>query len=283
MKPIVPSFALFLALAASVASQAADLSPNPIARGNVDLERCKNHFILRTPDPCTITPDASWISTSDLHEARAQHTATLLKDGTVLVTGGGVASAELYDPRDGSWTMTAPLSHVRTQHTATLLSGGKVLVLGNESTIAGDALVIDDSAEIYDPATRQWTSAEGMRVPRTLFTATLLDTGKVLIVGGVDSRDQVVTAAELYDPQTNSWTFTGYASARFWHTATKLRDGRVLIAGGVPDDFFSEPVETAEYYDPVSGEFVFAGYMHSARAMHAATLLDDGSVLVSGG
>ncbi len=282
MKPIVRSLALCIALAVPVASQAGDSSANPLARGKLDFEPCKNHFILSAPDPCASAPHASWVATSDMHEARTRHTATLLKDGTVLVAGGGVASAELYDPRDGSWTMTGPLSRVWGGQTAILLPSGKVLVLGNmmPSMVPGP---IDNSAEIYDPATRQWTSAEGMQIPRVLFTATLLDTGKVLVVGGDGNDDQTVAAAELYDPETNTWAFTGKSTGLFWHTATKLRDGRVLIAGGTRDDFISDTVTRSELYDPATGVFVFAGDMQIARGMHVATLLDDGSVLVTGG
>jgi hypothetical protein len=282
MKPIVRFLAVCIALVAAVASQAGDPSANPIARRSLDFQRCKNHFILSAPDPCAITPDASWVATSDMHEARTRHTATLLKDGTVLVAGGGVASAELYDPRDGSWTMTGPLSHVWGGQTAILLPSGKVLVLGNMMP-SMVPVPIDNSAEIYDPATRQWTNAEGMQIPRVLFTATLLDTGKVLVVGGDGNDDQTVAAAELYEPETNSWAFTGNSTGVFWHTATKLRDGRVLIAGGTRDDFISATVTRSELYDPATGAFVFAGDMQIARGMHVATLLDDGSVLVTGG
>ena len=291
MKRIVPSLALVLALvlalAASVAAHAQGLALNPAARGKIDIGGCKNHFILRSPGPCPETPDASWTAAPDMHDARMRHTATLLKDGTVLVAGGYVASAELYDPRDGTWTLTLPLSHARQGHTATLLPNGKVLVIGggmpSAEPIVNNTFPIDSSAEIYDPATRQWTSAQGMQIPRVLFTATLLDTGKVLVVGGVDAHDETVPAAELYDPETNSWAFTGTSSALFWHTATKLRDGRVLIAGGVLDDFFSITIPLCQLYDPVSGTFAVTGNMQIARATHVATLLDDGSVLVVGG
>jgi hypothetical protein len=281
MKPIVHFLAFCIALAVPVASHAGDLADNPLARGKVDLDPCKNHFILR--EPCGLTPNASWAATSDMHEARSGHTATLLNDGTVLVAGGGVASAELYDPRDHSWTLTGPLSHARVGHKALLLPSGKVLVLGGGMPGRGLPMVIDNSAEIYDPSTRQWTGVAGMQIPRQAYEAILLDTGKVLVVGGVDADDRTVLAAELYDPQTDSWDFTGNSTVAFWHTMTKLRDGRVLIAGGVLDDWLAEPINSAELYDPASGTFAPTGAMFYERAEHVASLLDDGSVLVSGG
>jgi hypothetical protein len=277
MRKIILSFALLFAVALPVSSQT-----NPAARGNVHSKLCKNHYILSAPDPCFAAPSA-WVATADMHEARSGHTATLLKDGTVLVAGGGVASAELYDQAAGTWTLTGPLSRARTSHTATLLPNGKVLVLGDAPRPSGCCIGIDTSGEIYDPATGEWTSVEPMPSPRTWFTATLLDSGKVLVVGGIDTADEMVTTAHRYDPETNSWTSVGTSGAVFWHTATKLHDGRVLITGGVPDDWLSIPLRTSVLYDPVSGAFVPVGNMEFARAEHTATLLADGSVLVAGG
>jgi N-acetylneuraminic acid mutarotase len=88
-------------------------------------------------------------------EARSGHTATVLPDGTVLVTGGYrndtggtrlLASAELYDPSSGSWTVTQSMIEARMGHTATLLPNGTVLVEGGSDGSA--------SAELYHPGGR---------------------------------------------------------------------------------------------------------------------------------
>src|SRR5437762_1961505 len=82
----------------------------------------------------------NWTLTGSLNTGRADHTATLLPTGIVLVAGGvdssGVlASAELYDPASGNWTPTGDLNGARDLHTATLLSNGIVLVAaGLDST-----------------------------------------------------------------------------------------------------------------------------------------------------
>jgi Galactose oxidase, central domain len=126
-----------------------------------------------------------WRATGELVTARAYHTATLLLNGQVLVTGGvgedgltALASAELYDPATGVWTETGSMANARYYHTMTLLPNGQVLVAGG----------FDDhgaaSAELYDPATGLWTETGSLTTGRILHTATLLPNGKVLVAGG---------------------------------------------------------------------------------------------------
>ena len=94
-----------------------------------------------TPVAKIVAPQpGTWTATGSLNTARAQHTATLLPNGKVLVAGGctqpftlchdGIASAELYDPSTGTWTSTGFMTTRRSHHTATLLPSGKVLVTG---------------------------------------------------------------------------------------------------------------------------------------------------------
>ena len=164
-------------------------------------------------------------------------------------------------------------------HAATLLSDGKVLV-----TERG-------SAELYDPASRTWTSTGNLNVARDSYTATLLANGKVLVAGGaggaVGSND--FNSAELYDPATGTWTLTGsMKDARRSHTATLLPDGKVLVAGGffdIPNSILQSgsPLSSAELYDPASGTWTTTGQLTEARYDHTATLLPDGKVLIAGG
>lgn len=78
---------------------------------------------------------STWSPTGSLNSARAQHSATLLDNGKVLVVGGAngvqnINSAELYDPGTGVWTATGSLRDARSSHVAVRLGNGKVLVAG---------------------------------------------------------------------------------------------------------------------------------------------------------
>jgi hypothetical protein len=97
---------------------------------------------------------------------RADHTATLLPDGTVLIAGRGwlasgnteffystVNSAELYDPVTGTFSNTGNMATDRDAQTATLLNDGRVLIAGGRifQPLPSYGTVVLSSAEIYHP------------------------------------------------------------------------------------------------------------------------------------
>lgn len=235
--------------------------------------------VVSTIVSITVVSVGAFTPTDNMAVARAQHTATLLPNGKVLVVGGadnldGKSSAELYDPITGRWSVTGSLATPRHTHTATLLPNGKVLVAGG-----ADKFDSKSSAELYDPITGTWSATGSMAVPRYYHSATLLPNGKVLVAGGFSVITSLSAAAELYDPSTGTWSATGsMAWARGNHSATLLPDGKVLVAGGSLLD-----PNSAELYDPITGIWSATGRMGAARLAHTATLLAGGKVLVTGG
>ncbi len=233
-------------------------------------------------------------------QVRSSKTATLLRDGRVLVAGGyncgkagqdGTwATAELYDPATGTFSATGSMTAPRQDQTATLLADGRVLIAGgltgaSPATAGGVILAsyqtaeVDSflaTAEIYDPATGTFHRTGSMSTPHRGHTATLLQDGRVLVVGNGGESTRSSTAADLYDPASGTWSRTGSMKTGRWlQTATLLQDGRVLILGGrSPKD----SVHTSgELYDPRSGTFSPAGSMREGRQQHTATLLADWS------
>ena len=238
-------------------------------------------------------PPNTFVPTGPMAAARSGQTATMLRDGKILVAGGGTASAELYNPATRAFSPAGHMSVRRTDATATLLRDGKVLVAGGR--LSGKTQLA--SADLYDPATGKWSPTGSMNVARSGQTATLLPGGEVLVAGGGCNgkgfhqctpgiSGDTQASAELYNPATGKWTLTAtMSSSRQYGTATLLRDGKVLVAGGRAycDDGICVDTNSAQLYDPATGTWATTGSMHNAREQHTATLLPSGEVLAAGG
>lgn len=223
-----------------------------------------------------------WASAAPMGTARAYHTATLLPNGNVLVTGGDdgaigggsngprkLATAERYDPVADRWTTVAPMPIPHTRHTAILLPDGRVFVIGDDNTI--DAT----KAELYDPATDHWTLAAVSPAQYGTAGAALLPNGQVLVVACEPQR---------YDPTSDRYSSTGpymaLGACVSGSAIATLADGRVLVTGG---PYRGGGYNSAAIYNPTTDQWTRAAPMHAGRAFHTATLLADGQVLVVGG
>jgi hypothetical protein len=226
-------------------------------------------------DPLT----GKFTATGSMAQGRAGHTATLLADGRVLITGGfgggtlPLASAEIYDPATGKFTPTGSMTVARMGHTATLLAGGTVLVTGGADSMSN----VVSSAEIYDPISGTFHAIASMTTAREWHTATTLGDDRVLIVGGVKGGSSLgifaVATAEIYDPGTSRFTATGpMKTARYSHTATLLNTGQVVVAGGVGTN-------SLEVYWPDTGRFT--NWQTTFGSVSAAASLSD-RILLTG-
>ena len=153
-------------------------------------------------------------ATRPMAVARGSHTATLLADGRVLITGGtdigtrSLASAELYDPKTGRFAATGSMAAARTFFEATLLADGRVLVTGGDPAGWGYDGPFLASAEIYDPKTGTFAATRPMAERRTYHTATLLSDGRVLVTAGYGDLGPLASA-ELFDPNSGAFSPTG--------------------------------------------------------------------------
>lgn len=188
--------------------------------------------------------------TGNMVTPRSNHTATLLQNGEVLIAGGDVASgvlssAELYNPSTGTFSATGKMHTSRDFFTATLLQNGEVLAAAGDNTNLIPPFLT--SAELYDPTKGTWSVTGSLNVARYNHTATLLNSGEVLIAAGSPR----LASAELYNPQTGKFSVTGSLNTgRTDHRTVLLNNGVVLTTGG---------------YDGSGGNI---GYLSSAELFH---------------
>jgi hypothetical protein len=239
-------------------------------------------------DPST----GKFAPTGSMASARSHHTATLLRDGRVLLAGGigcgkantcatdtsdRLASAELYDPTTGTFSPTGSMSAARSDGSAARLNDGRVFLFGG----------LGSPVELYDPTSGQFsrTGDPPINFGSTVATSTLLLRGRVLVTFTTQSPE-----AGLFDPATERLTRTpfglppgispstdydGYDPSP--DSATLLQDGRVLLYGPGPGYL--------ETYDPATGAFAPAGTLSDPGTWGGptSTLLTDGRVLFAGG
>lgn len=168
----------------------------------------------------------------------------------------------------GGFAPIGDMALERASFTATRLVNGSVLVASG------------GRGELYRPDSKDFVLTGAMTSSRGGHTATLLPSGKVVLIGG----ESAVATAELYDTVTGTFTATAsMAVPRASHTATLLPTGEVLVIGGWRFNAPNSALASAELYDPATETFTSTGSMATARVRHTATLLPDGRVLVVGG
>jgi hypothetical protein len=164
--------------------------------------------------------------------------ATLLLNGKGLFTGGNTdvgndSRAELYDPATEMFAATGGLSTARNSHSATLLPDGTVLVAGGAGQSVGSQPPLAN-AEIYDPAAGRFAATGSLHSARYAHTATLLNNGQVLVVGGSttvggsgSAFTSAIASAELYAPAVVvpapalfSLSGDGHGQGTIWHAQT---------------------------------------------------------------
>jgi hypothetical protein len=244
----------------------------------------------------------------DAQMARTNLTATALTDGRVIAIGGldGMTpSAAVDEISIDSGTaairvLRALLVTPRHAHTATRLGddvGAAVLVAGGLD-VSGAAVA---TAELFKPLSELFSpTVYAMTTPRYDHQAVLMPDGSVLIIGGIkfDLVTGMPTPVDTLELFTLDAGFVELQDANkvaiklptnaglIDFAATPLPDGRVLLTGG-RRTIGGDPLDTAfiARLDPIDGsvDVVATDHMSSPRAGHSATLLCDGTVLITGG
>lgn len=236
------------------------------------------------------------IKSGKINEERYNHSATLLKDGRILLTGGygkygEMSSSEIYNPKTKKSIKMPNMHYSRQEHSAVLLKNGKVLIVGGHQTLIHKQKQINNIAEIFDPVANKFCKAPKMNYKyfRRPFVVTL-NNGKVFIAGGYKKNgkwgfpESEQRYAELYDPEKNTFVSLGkMIKNHSYGTATLLKDGRVILIGGNSADKSNKATKFTEIFDPKTRSFKLAALLNDNRLFHTATLLKNGKILITGG
>jgi len=228
----------------------------------------------------------TWRPGASLITGRAQARVVALDAQRLFVHGGarslsGARAAEWVDLRTGA-SQAALASPSRQWHTVTRLRDGRILVAGGSSS-EGFAGGVSPTLELWDPDSRQGRfAARPLQVARQGHSATLLDDGRVLFVGGYTGTG-MAASAELWDPVTqSSQLFSAPALGRAGHAAQRLANGDLLLAGG-ETGLSPQPANPGVLLlrrEPWSVEAIAPGL----PAMAAAAVVDSqGALLLFGG
>ena len=205
------------------------------------------------------TPTAAGMSTP-----RFEHTATLLDDGKVLITGGqgppisgssqALKTTEIYDPAVDSFRKSNDMADARFNHTAVKLPDRSVMVIGGAGGTNGDTSLA--TAELFDPTTSGWTSAGALNGSRTGQVAVAFPDGRVLVAGGESvtrGNRRSLASAEIFSLEKREWRSAGNMNCpRSEASTVLLGDGSVLVVAG---DFAApgqqpDPKGCADRYHP---------------------------------
>ena len=173
------------------------MAESPSAPGLTKPSACN-----RMNTPATTTEPRSFAdSLADIRLLQQRVATDALRDGRVLVIGAENSrrvfppeTAEAYNPKTGKFDEDVP-NPACDVCTATALHSGWLLVAGGNDE-SGDPVA---SAQLANASSYDVKPTGSMTYPRADATATVLQDGRVLIVGG-HGEASILASAELYQP-----------------------------------------------------------------------------------
>ncbi|OJH39023.1 hypothetical protein BON30_20655 [Cystobacter ferrugineus] len=206
------------------------------------------------------------------------HSMVQLGSGQVLAIAGNnhkrgdYWTLKTYDPTTDVWANLPSHSLPFADFSLTVLGSGRVLMAGGFNFELSEP-VPQSSAEELDPATQTWTPVASMNSPRSGHLATVLYSGKVLVVGG---EPEGTATAEIYDPSKKTWTLTPPPPYLLRpQQAIRLNSGQVMV---LVDGESPTEAET-HLYDPYNSRWL-AGPPLPFATPSSSTMLYSGEVLV---
>jgi galactose oxidase len=212
-----------------------------------------------------------------------------LPDGRLLVAGGhlydgdGIDYAGTFDHRTGTWTPLPAMNGGRWYPTATSLADGRVLVISGSAAVRG-TIAVDAVPEIWDGrAWRPTVDFIGLPLYPRMHVA---PDGRVFMAGS-NAMTYLLDTSPINSGGTGTWTPLAARrnGERQYGSTVMYEPGKVLSIGGGNDagtDLPTAECEVIDLGDPTPAWRPTAP-MRFRRRQHNATLLPDGTVLVTGG
>jgi galactose oxidase len=215
---------------------------------------------------------------------------TFLPDGRLLVTGGhlfdgqGIDCATIYDPATDRWTAAQIMNEGRWYPTAVTLPDGSALVCSGSFATGPvqppqNQSAINDIPQVWNDA--PWVSLRDFDKLPLYPRLHVAPDGRLFMSGGL--------AQSFYFDTRNGGTWTPgpfrSAGGRDYAPSVMYDVGKVIFIGGGLDAGTLAPTNIVEIIDlnTTAPAWVVAAPMYFARRQHNATLLADGTVLVTGG
>lgn len=228
----------------------------------------------------------------------------------LTATNSTLASTEVWDPATGIWSLGPTMATARARHSHTALANGFVLLAGGVTGGNGAAppyqYTLTANCELFDPATYTLAPTASLAVPRAFHGACLLANDDVLVSGGTVPTPLGAAATitcERFAVPTGTWTpapSLPIANGIACHTATRGPSGDAVLLGGhvgrfqsiasFPDAWFGSTWWQLRHDGAAVTVGTPLGWLTMAptgnpwsTGGHAAALLHDGTILVTGG
>lgn len=245
---------------------------NVLAIGGQNDPSSNDDFVNKSCEVYNVAT-GSWSLVSSMLTSTIDMSSVKLNNGNILVAGGaGNIKTQIYNPETDVWTYTGDMKQIHGSFIGmALLDDGKILATGGNDA--------PRDAEIYDPATGEWTLLTSHTFTNhSEHTITRLKTGSFLIVGTGFANTEDQFSAELYDPNTKTFSKTGTLLDNVGAARTVLLDnGNVLLyclgLGG----------KAIQIYNPSSGSWSSTNPFFFSANHSTVNMLHNGKVLLVGG
>lgn len=195
----------------------------------------------------------------------------------------------LYDEPEWVEAEITPLAHglfgtARSLPYIVFLSPKTLLAVGGGFSPGLPRYHTVDTVLEFDSVLETWEERSPLAQRREQATGAVLDDGRVLVAGGMESdifEDETyvfsfLTTAEIYDPSTDEWAAASDTPHVMRQASTiRLHDGAILALGGISSS-------EASIYDPSENEWRSAGTIERNEVAVRLAQTAGGEVLATG-